>query len=128
MRMSHVAIWTNDLERSRDFYVRYFGGESNSKYVNESKGFSSYMVTFSNGMILEIMKKVDILQYSNKLGNCIGFSHMAFSAGSDEKVREMVEVFRRDGVSVAGEPRRTGDGFYEAVILDPDGNLIEIVG
>ena len=24
-------------------------------------------------------------------------------------------------------PRRTGDGFYEAVIRDPDGNLIEIV-
>ena len=27
---------------------------------------------------------------------------------------------------IAGGPRRTGDGYYESVVFDPDGNRIEI--
>ncbi|HCS4295824.1 TPA: glyoxalase/bleomycin resistance/extradiol dioxygenase family protein, partial [Enterobacter hormaechei] len=30
--------------------------------------------------------------------------------------------------SLLSAPRMTGDGFYEAVIADPDGNRIELVG
>jgi lactoylglutathione lyase len=27
---------------------------------------------------------------------------------------------------VVGAPRKTGDGYYESVVLDPDGNVVQI--
>ena len=39
MQLTHIALWTNHLERLRDFYVKYFNGKSNEKYVNPKKGF-----------------------------------------------------------------------------------------
>ena len=53
MQLTHIAIWTNELERSRDFYIKYFNGKSNEKYVNPKKGFASYFVTFEGGASLE---------------------------------------------------------------------------
>ena len=39
----------------------------------------------------------------------------------------MIERFRMDGYTIAGETRVSGDGYYEGVIRDPDGNIVEIV-
>lgn len=125
MQFTHVAIWTNELERSRTFYVKYFKGKSNEKYVNPLKGFASYFVTFDGGMALEIMRRTDIVDV--KEGNYIGLAHIAFSLGSKEKVDAMIELFRQDGYTITGEPRTTGDGFYEGALLDPDGNIIELI-
>lgn len=125
MQLTHIAIWTNEPERSRDFYVKYFNGKSNDKYVNPKKGFASYFVTFEGGASLEIMQRTDITE--GKEGACIGLAHFAFSAGSKEEVDRQIELFRREGYTILGEPRTTGDGFYEGVVADPDGNIVEIV-
>lgn len=124
--LSHVALWTNDIERLKQFYIYYFGGTSNAKYVNSSKGFCSYFLRFEGGAALEIMQHKDITEI---IGNThLGFAHIAFSLGSKERVNALTEQFRSDGYTVKGEPRTTGDGYYEAVILDPDGNVVELVG
>ena len=125
MQLTHIAIWTNELARSRDFYVKYFGGKSNEKYVNPKKGFASYFVTFEGAVSLEIMQRTDITVEND--GVYIGLAHFAFSAGSKEGVDQKIEQFRRDGYTILGEPRTTGDGFYEGSVADPDGNIIEIV-
>lgn len=125
MQLTHIAIWTNELERSRNFYVTYFKGKSNEKYVNPKKGFASYFITFEGGASLEIMQRTDVTDL--KEGLFIGLAHFAFSAGSKEQVDSMIELFRQDGYPILGEPRITGDGFYEGSIADPDGNIIEIV-
>lgn len=125
MKLAHVALWTNDLERSRSFYVRYFGGRSNEKYENVKKGFSSYFITFDGGATLEIMQRTDITIPGT--GEHIGLTHIAMQVSSREKVNELAEQFRSQGYPVVGEPRITGDGFYEGVISDPDGNTVEIV-
>lgn len=125
MQLTHIAIWTNELERSKDFYVKYFGGKSNEKYINPKKGFASYFVTFEGGVSLEIMQRTDITEEKN--GGYIGLAHFAFSAGTKEEVDRKIEYFRREGYTILGEPRTTGDGFYEGVIADPDGNIVEIV-
>lgn len=125
MQLTHVAIWTNDLERSRAFYMKYFNGKSNEKYVNPMKGFASYFVTFERGASLEIMRRTDITDAADRVS--IGLTHFAFSVGSKEKVDAMIEQFRRDGYTIIGEPRTTGDGFYEGALFDPDGNHIEVV-
>lgn len=128
MKINHIAIWTNDLERLRDFYCDYFEAKSNTKYINPVKQFSSYFLTFENeGCSLELMNKPNLdnsLNQKSKIST--GLAHFAFSVGSKEKVDFMTEQFREAGYKVIGEPRYTGDGFYESAITDPDGNIVEI--
>ena len=115
MQLAHIAIWTNELERSRDFYIKFFNG----------KGFASYFVTFEGGASLEIMQRTDITKETADV--FIGLAHFAFSTGSKEKVDAMIEQFRSDGYKIVGEPRITGDGYYEGAVLDPDGNIVEVI-
>lgn len=125
MIINHIAIWTTHLEELREFYTHYFNGVSNEKYTNPTKGFESYFLTFGDqSASLELMRRKDITTSGEK--ECTGLAHFSFSAGSKEAVLEMTEQLRRDGYVIAGEPRTTGDGFFESAILDPDGNLIEI--
>ena len=58
--------------------------------------------------------------------NTVGWVHLAISVGSVESVDAMAMRAQEQGILVSA-PRTTGDGYYEAVIRDPDGNLIEIV-
>lgn len=125
MSLTHIACWTNNPERLRDFYVYYFEGKSNEKYVNPAKGFSSYFVSFKNGASLEIMQRTDIHEACEKPH--IGLAHIAFQFSLKDDVNSALERFRQDGYTVYGEPRFTGDGYYEGAILDPDGNIVELV-
>lgn len=128
MKIEHVAIWCQDLERMKHFYEKYFAAASNNKYVNQNKGFSSYFLTLPEGARLELMKmdSVEVLSVE-AYKQFTGLAHIAFSVGSVEKVDEMTNRFIADGFEVIGEPRWTGDGYYESVLLDPEGNHLEIV-
>ena len=55
-----------------------------------------------------------------------GIIHFAVAVGSKEKVDQLTEELRTAGYPVVGEPRTTGDGYYESVVLDPENNRIEI--
>lgn len=128
MKIEHIAIWVKDLERSRTFYQKYFGAVSNEKYHNPVKDFESYFLSFENGCRLEIMSRPDLRASENSYEfQQYGIIHFAFSADSKEKMNELTELLRKDGYTIAGEPRTTGDGYYESVILDPENNMIEIV-
>ncbi|MDO5616997.1 MAG: VOC family protein [Cruoricaptor ignavus] len=110
------------------FYQKYFNATANDKYHNPSKHFSSYFLSFESGCRLEIMQKPDIEIINHDYNNQkTGIVHFAFSVGSKEKVDALTEILRQDGYQIAGEPRTTGDGYYESVILDPEGNIVEIV-
>jgi len=124
--ITHIALYCSDLELIRSFYEKYFGAKNNEKYINVKKGFESYFLTFEDGAALEIMSKVGIQKADKTLSEYLGLTHLAFSVGSEERVTELTEMLRRDGFEIAGECRWTGDGYYESVILDPEGNRIEI--
>lgn len=124
--IDHIAIWVEDLEKMREFYCKYFDGVSNQKYENKIKGFESYFISFDGTTRIELMKRKDIEERIYK--EILGLAHLAFKVGSKEKVNELTEIFRKDGYKIIGEPRTTGDGYYESVILDPEGNRIELVG
>lgn len=126
MHISHIAIWTQQLEKQRSFYVTYFGGKSNDKYINSAKGFESYFISFDRDTsALEIMSRRDVV--TPKINeDCIGLTHFAFSLGSKKEVIELTERLRKEGYIIAGEPRTTGDGYFESIVLDPDGNRVEI--
>lgn len=124
MKIEHVALWTPDLERSRTFYETYFGASANDKYTNATKQFESYFLSFEDGARLELMQMPDIVD--RPVVQHFGWIHIAVSVGSKNGVDTLTERLRKDGYTIAGEPRTTGDGYYESVVLDPDGNRIEI--
>jgi lactoylglutathione lyase len=126
MRIEHVAIWVSDLERMRIFYQTYFNMKKGEKYENIKKGFSSYFLSFESGARIEIMKGKDILDGIGEKALVNGLTHIAISVGDRNKVDQLTERLRLDGYVIFGEPRITGDGYYESVILDPEGNHIEI--
>jgi lactoylglutathione lyase len=126
MRIEHVAIWADDLERMRDFYQTYFNMQCSARYENRNKGFSSYFLSFETGARIEIMNRSDIPGEYEKKGLHNGLTHLAISVGGKQMVDEITERLRSDGYIIFGEPRMTGDGYYESVILDTEGNHIEI--
>ena len=124
MHIEHVAFWTLNLERLRSFYQTYFHAEFNEKYVNEEEGFESYFLTFEKDPRLEIMNKPGV--HAELFELVVGHSHLAFSVGSEKAVDELTVRLEKDGFPVLRRPRRTGDGYYESVVADPDGNHVEI--
>lgn len=125
MRIEHLALWTRDIERLRAFYEAYFQASASPRYVNERKQFTSYFLSFASGARLEIMSRPQVLPLSDD-ALPRGYAHLAISVGSQEAVDAMARRFRDDQVPVLDGPRRTGDGYYECVVLDPEGNRIEV--
>ena len=127
MRIEHIAIWVLDLEAMKHFYIKYFNMAGNDKYTNPKKGFESYFLSFSEGGArIELMRSTAITQSSTIHNTLAGLTHFAISVGSKEAVDNLTETLRADGHTITGEPRTTGDGYYESVVLDPEGNYIEI--
>ena len=127
MRIEHVAIWTTDLGRCKHFYTAYFGATAGLNYVNPAKGFESCFLSFDNGARLEAMTTTSLqLVQAPRGAQRLGLTHLAISVGSERLVDSLTERLRADGIAVVDGPRRTGDGYYESVVLDPDGNRIEI--
>lgn len=124
MKVEHIAIWSNDIDRLKDFYVKYFNATANKKYVSKTKGFTSYFLSFDSGCRIEIMNKNNLQE--NNASDTVGYAHLAMSVGNKEAVLSLVEMLRKDDFLISSEPRTTGDGYFEAVVVDPDGNLIEI--
>ncbi len=96
------------------------------KYVNPKKGFESYFVSFGEGTDLELMSRTDV-QNTPIEENRVGLTHLAFTFPNREEVLRFTEQMRSEGYPIAGEPRTSGDGYFESVVLDPDGNRIECV-
>ena len=126
MKIEHIAIWTIDLEKMREFYLQFFDLISNEKYHNPKKNFSSYFLSFPTGTRIELMFKPEIVEIVKTAEINVGLTHFAISVGSKEKVDELTNLIGQNGYRIVGEPRTTGDGYYESVISDPEGNLIEI--
>ena len=184
MKIEHVAIWANDIDKVCEFYRKYFGGVVQPLYHNPAKQFTSRFVTFESGARLEVMhrpgcvsretlanrgcdekfifrhirgaaswlrrsptqprfpSKNELAHFYLETEGCrpmakpeaqqseiaehLGFAHLSFSVGSKEEVDRLTQKMSDDGISIVGDPRTTGDGYYESVVLDPEGNRIEI--
>ncbi len=127
MKIEHIAIWVKDLEQMKAFYEKYFGGKSNEIYRNEKKGFESYFISFDSGARLELMQMPQIPDSKNDVyEQFMGLIHFAISVGSKELVDDLTKLLEKDGLEIIGQPRWTGDGYYESVVLDPEQNRIEI--
>jgi catechol 2,3-dioxygenase-like lactoylglutathione lyase family enzyme/predicted nucleotidyltransferase len=116
-RIEHAAAWVSDLERACAFYQRWFGATIGPQYVSSTRPFTSRFLALSSGARLELM---------NLPGETPRMAHIAVSLGSRDAVDRLVAAMRAAGVAIARGPRVTGDGYYEAVVSDTEGNLVEI--
>jgi lactoylglutathione lyase len=123
VRVDHIALRVRDLETVRDFYVEKLGGRSGALYHNARTGFRSYFIAFSDGPRIELM--TDSRDHGHEDG-AFGYAHVALSAGGRDQVDSIIRALEESGVTVESRPRVTGDGYYEAVVRDPEGNRIEI--
>ena len=125
MNIDHVAMYVNDLEKAKEFFITYFYASSNELYHNKTTGFCSYFLTFDSGTRLEIMTRPELSEGEKSLIRT-GYIHLAFSVGSREKVDKLTDRLRTDGYEVISGPRVTGDGYYESCVVALEGNQIEI--
>lgn len=123
MFIEHIALWVEDLEKMKTFYETYFNAQANDLYYNPKTKFSSYFLPFETGSRLELTNKKFL---SNRVSDSFGYTHLAMAVGSKEDVDALTERLVEDGHPLLNGPRTTGDGYYEAVVQDPEGNLIEL--
>jgi lactoylglutathione lyase len=123
MKIEHVALFVHDLEVVKDFYLNYFECSANDKYVNNRTGFSSYFLTFRSGARIELMNRNDVNGHAN---GRLGYHHIAISLNNKEEVVALTNRITEDGHKIVSAPRTTGDGYFESVIEDPEGNHIEL--
>lgn len=127
IRIEHIALYVQDLELMRIFYETYFKMSSGPRYHNKETNFSSYFLQAgSDSTRIELMIRPGVEKCALGQAACIGLTHFAFSLGSKIEVDALTERIRVDGFLVLSDARTTGDGYYESVIADPEGNRIEL--
>lgn len=125
MKIEHIAMYVNDLERAKEFFICYFHATAGEKYHNPQTGFQSYFLSFHGESRLEIMNKPEMEHMEKPLART-GYVHIAFSVGTKEAVNTLTEQLRKDGYQIVSNPRTTGDGYYESCLVDFEDNQIEI--
>ena len=127
MQIEHIAIWCSNIETMKDFYCIWFKATANTRYTNTTKGFNSYFLSFDRGPRIELMQMPGIPENLNDiLQQYKGLIHFAIAVGSKDEINRITEQLRIEKFKIVDEPRITGDGYYESVVLDPEGNRIEL--
>ena len=124
VRLEHVGLWVRDLDAVAAFYATYFGARIGELYQNPRKGFESRFLEFAGGARLEVMRRTDVTQRATN--EQLGLAHVALAVGDEAAVDALAARFRAEGQPPLDGPRRTGDGYYECVVRDPEGNRVEV--
>jgi lactoylglutathione lyase len=126
--IDHIAIWTDDIEKLKDYYTRFFNAIPGSLYENMTTGFKSYFLSFNEGSRLEIMQKPGITGNLNGTEGPAraGIIHIAFRMDNMKTVIFKARELENAGFKILRGPRKTGDGYFEFESLDPDNNRIEV--
>lgn len=125
MKIEHIALYVEDLEVTKNFFIKYLGAKANNGYHNPRTNFRSYFLSFEDGARLEIMQRPEMVNLPKEAART-GYAHIAFSVGSREKVDALTAELKADGYDVVSGPRITGDGYYESCIVAMEGNQVEI--
>ena len=125
MKIEHIALYVEDLEGARNFFIKYLGAKANNGYHNPRTNFRSYFLSFEDGARLEIMQRPEMVNLPKEAART-GYAHIAFSVGNREKVDALTAELKADGYEVVSGPRITGDGYYESCIVAMEGNQVEI--
>ncbi|MBQ4495154.1 MAG: VOC family protein [Selenomonadaceae bacterium] len=126
MNIEHVAIYVNNWEVEREFFMKYFGAKASEKYTNFRSDFTSYFLTFDNGSRFEIMHRTGMFDPKKEKYRS-GYHHIALNVGDEKAVDKITRTLEDDGMVIVAAPRKTGDGYYASIVTDPEGNEIELL-
>ncbi|WP_278473708.1 VOC family protein [Megamonas funiformis] len=126
MKIDHIAIYVENLEATKEFFIKYFNATANNLYHNPKTELSTYFLSFEDNTRLEIMTRPNMIKTEFNLYQQ-GFIHLSFSLGNKEKVNELTARLKNDGYKILSGPRTTGDGYYESCVLGPENNILELV-
>lgn len=126
MKIDHIAIYVENLEATKEFFIKYFNATANNLYHNPKTELSTYFLSFEDNTRLEIMSRPNMIKTEFNLCRQ-GFIHLSFSLGNKEKVNELTARLKNDGYKILSGPRTTGDGYYESCVLGPENNILELV-
>lgn len=126
MRIDHISIFVNDLDAEKNFFVKYFGAHAGSRYKNFSTESINYFLKFDDGSRLELMQRESSVDVANK-PHRTGYNHIAICVGDRKDVDDLTKRLEINGVQIFSGARMTGDGYYSSVVVDPEGNGIEIM-
>ena len=122
----HTSIRTSNLERSIDFYSRFFGlnvlrrseiKQNNAEiaFLQDPKGVGCTLeLTFYRAQ-----KKFSQPEYEERL-----FDHLAFEISNMDKTNV---ALRKENITITDEPFTLDSKTKIAFIEDPDGTLIELI-
>jgi lactoylglutathione lyase len=127
IQLAHIALYVQDLEGMKDFYVQHFDASASAKYHNSKTGLQTYFLSFSSGVRLELMTRPELTPHPQQDAPAAGCNHIAFALGSHERVDALAQELAQAGCLILSGPRITGDGYYEVSLQDPEGNLLELV-
>lgn len=125
MKIEHVGLFVEGLAQTVAFYETYFAAQASESYHNPKTTFTSRFLTFPDGARLEVCTRED-LNPQRVAGYPLGYMHLAFALGSQEAVDALTARLAAAGYRHLSGPRTTGDGYYESVVLDPEGNQLEL--
>jgi lactoylglutathione lyase len=126
MRIDHLCLNVRDIEKEKSFYCSVFGFRANTKYHNNATGWENYFLSANEGVArLELLSRAEMpLGKTDREATCL--VHFSLSLGSQKAVEAALSKVSALGCAVLGEPRWTGDGYFEASFLDPEGNMVEL--
>ena len=67
MRIEHIAMYVENLEDAKNFFIKYFNAVPSEKYHNKKTDFRSYFLSFEDDTRLEIMNKPSLNDTTDKL-------------------------------------------------------------
>ena len=124
MTLEHAALVTSQIERLKDFYVKYFDGTAERWSDNE---VTLYFISFGKDSTrLELEQRDGAETVTLDRERTVGLAHLAFLAKSRQEVIEKTRQLEADGYEIRLQPTAYGQDFFESSFLDPDGNLIEL--
>ena len=125
MKIAYVSMYVNDLDKMKDFFVKYFKATVNDKYENFQKGYIYCYLKFDEGSRLSLVSGPNIVEPQEQ-ALVRGLNRFAIAVNSKEEVKSITDQLEKDGYQVVNGFRMNGYGEYESRILDPEGNELEI--
>jgi catechol 2,3-dioxygenase-like lactoylglutathione lyase family enzyme len=122
MILHHIAFWTTNIERLKDFYINHCQGKI--LFSHQSGDFRCVFLEIFGAVKIEIMTRQVISPAV--LDEKVGFSHFSIEVETEAEVNNITDYCCSKSIPLKKNKEQYDDGFYESAFVDPDGNIIEI--
>lgn len=116
--IEHVALFADDLEASRDFFIRVFG--MRVVLDNSKAPVRGYFLASEGGSILEVIERPQGETNTNQRYVC----HVAFAVDDVAVARRAIEA---EGLVFETDTFVDTPEFQTAFFRDPEGNRLQIL-